>query len=625
MIIPNTTLSTFFCSTTTADYPLLSKEKVQLLAKEYWITTIEDLIVILNRSDINYELEQFLGISIKDIRELRDFIFSNYEKDKVTLLTSSGSFESGLSSGDGCEKDGALSSEFKLEYNKYYDNSDLPIKSEKLLSLMSDIRNQGNRGTCVAFSSTLVHEFIEKNIKNRDIDLSEQYLYYLCKTNDGNPNTSGTYISTAVKMLNQSGQCTTNILPYEEFIPNNEAQPPASDILRKANKEAKNYQIENALSVGLNEITKIKQILVGNKNIKGRPMIFGIPLYSYFKGGEAVNSGKITLPLPIEKSTGGHAMALIGYRDDSSTPGGGYFIVQNSWGKSWGINNIDGAGRCHIPYAYFTKHNEGREAFAIFTSTELEQNVVKKEVKKKIIPKPSKPVPKPKPSPKPTPVKKEKFEMKLKHWIGAIFATIIISLVADGTILSAKKIVNKVKEKWIIKKAKDLFEDKNSIVKKIESILLEKQLPKVSNVKNVYDKVYFENIKIYGQGQGTNYDLELVKSKLESRQYILQFTEDENLNNKILNILILAGVKLVEMNNQDPLIIKTVGIKPSELLNKKLFLPYKLLCLLMKTQIENGKYLTPVYGKSIAYWNLAKYKDGYILRIKNVILLKNGD
>ena len=47
---------------------------------------------------------------------------------------------------------------------------------------------------------------------------------------------------------------------------------------------------------------------------------------------------------------GGHAVPLIGYVDDgtasTSATGGGYFIVQNSWGVPWGYN-----GDFYLPYS----------------------------------------------------------------------------------------------------------------------------------------------------------------------------------------------------------------------------------------------------------------------------------
>lgn len=47
------------------------------------------------------------------------------------------------------------------------------------------------------------------------------------------------------------------------------------------------------------------------------------------------------------QAAGGHAMLLVGYEDDDSVLGGGYFIVRNSWGNGWGDD-----GYLKMPYAY---------------------------------------------------------------------------------------------------------------------------------------------------------------------------------------------------------------------------------------------------------------------------------
>jgi C1A family cysteine protease len=40
------------------------------------------------------------------------------------------------------------------------------------------------------------------------------------------------------------------------------------------------------------------------------------------------------------ESVCGHAMLAVGYQDDPEVEGGGYLIVRNSWGKSWGVGGL---------------------------------------------------------------------------------------------------------------------------------------------------------------------------------------------------------------------------------------------------------------------------------------------
>jgi hypothetical protein len=45
----------------------------------------------------------------------------------------------------------------------------------------------------------------------------------------------------------------------------------------------------------------------------------------------------------------GHSFVLLGYHDDPKAPGGGYVVIKNSWGKSWGF-----FGYGFLPYACVT-------------------------------------------------------------------------------------------------------------------------------------------------------------------------------------------------------------------------------------------------------------------------------
>ena len=66
------------------------------------------------------------------------------------------------------------------------------------------------------------------------------------------------------------------------------------------------------------------------------------------------------MKLPGGTMSGGNAMCFIGYQDDSSSPGGGFFILRNSWGTGWGSACPYGAGNGTVPYQYIA--NDGWEA-----------------------------------------------------------------------------------------------------------------------------------------------------------------------------------------------------------------------------------------------------------------------
>ena len=96
-----------------------------------------------------------------------------------------------------------------------------------------------------------------------------------------------------------------------------------------------------------------------------RPVTLSIPVYnSWYSSAETRRSGRITMRLgPGDVADGGHAVILVGYQDSADAPGGGYFIVRNSWGTTnWGYQCPYGAGYGTIPYQYIT--NDAWEAYS---------------------------------------------------------------------------------------------------------------------------------------------------------------------------------------------------------------------------------------------------------------------
>lgn len=226
--------------------------------------------------------------------------------------------------------------------------------SLRLIDRMPPVRDQGKRGTCVAFGAVALREFLTECC----FDLSEQFLYWACKELDGHPG-AGTYIHTAMSALAQYGVCLESVWPYNPVKTNDEGQGPPPG---EAMSNAKAFCLDATRTVEPNLVLHYKSILCGGERSPGMPITFGSLVFdSWYKSSETHRTGKITLPLPGESPVGGHAWCIVGYVDDEDVPGGGYFIVRNSWGSGWAAENPEKAGHALMPYEYVERY--AHEAF----------------------------------------------------------------------------------------------------------------------------------------------------------------------------------------------------------------------------------------------------------------------
>jgi hypothetical protein len=189
-----------------------------------------------------------------------------------------------------------------------------------------------------------------------DLDLSEQYVYWWCKERDGLPGRSGTYLSMGMRCLREAGAPLESLWPYVQTLTADQGQgpPPAN-----AARGDLAFSTTGTREFTRSDITGIKTCLV-----EGRSVAFSLPVYdSWFKSSAMARWGKITLPLPGESVREGHAMTLVGYQDDATAPGGGYFLLRNSW-QPWAWDGVWQAGYGYIPYAYISRH-----ASAIFSAS----------------------------------------------------------------------------------------------------------------------------------------------------------------------------------------------------------------------------------------------------------------
>jgi C1A family cysteine protease len=309
---------------------------------ELWITTAEDLVSAAVREDGAQGLAEFLGMSESEVEGLVG--------QAMAALPPDISFAPGDVQVYGL---GALDEPEDLDPEAAsFAPTSLPAQID-LHDLFPPVRNQANRGTCVAHACVAVREFLLDD-KSTQGDLSEQFVYWACKERDGYAG-SGTWIRHGMAVMEELGVCAEEVWPYNGSpITGNEGQgpPPAN-----AKTEALDHRTEDSEQLQARSVNVLRQQLADR-----RPIAFAVPVYTYWFAHPVLNTGDIRLPLSTDKVEGGHAMCLVGYQDDADVPGGGYFLVRNSWGTaSWGQDNVVAPGHARIPYAYMAQY--GRSAF----------------------------------------------------------------------------------------------------------------------------------------------------------------------------------------------------------------------------------------------------------------------
>ena len=125
----------------------------------------------------------------------------------------------------------------------------------RLMSKMPPVKNQGQRGTCVAFGTVALREFLAGS----KVDLAEQFLYWACKELDGSPG-PGTHIHSAMTALAEYGVCEETAWPYCPDQTNDEGQGPPPTV---AKENAKKFLLSAARTVEPNLVINYKHVLAG--------------------------------------------------------------------------------------------------------------------------------------------------------------------------------------------------------------------------------------------------------------------------------------------------------------------------------------------------------------------------
>jgi len=317
-----------------------------------WIETVQEFVALAETPDGQESLSTYLGVSEGALHDLLEAARMRMPMmAAATAARVAGMVAATYSMGSLAPSDEAIVAATELSP---YVTVALPVSLPATVdyrSLMGPIRDQAERGACVAFACVAVREYLERVAGSEELDLSEQFVYWWCKERDGIPNAHGTYPHLGMECLEETGVPSEEVWPYNPHeIPEDEGQGPPPE---GAEEQATPFRIARIIELNPHSVQDIKTCLAD-----GKVVAFAIPVFSSWYHSEASRRfGKITMPLPDDAREGGHSMCIVGYVDDEAAPGGGYFIVRNSW-VPWGGQSTWGQGYGSIPYAYITQHNQ---------------------------------------------------------------------------------------------------------------------------------------------------------------------------------------------------------------------------------------------------------------------------
>lgn len=220
-------------------------------------------------------------------------------------------------------------------------------------SLTGSVRNQGDRSTCVAFALSGAIEILAAR-KGTPTDVSEQNAYFLGKQVSNSWDSGGLFPDIVIDGLTKKGlglvaedkwpyndvdkDCTAYDVAHPGFYCSaTEAQGGGSDG-KTQDPHATNggFRIKTAHALYAS-LGRIKQALY-----RGYPVVLSINANSDFSIA-TLKQGVASWVFRISNCDGGvcgHAVLAVGYVDDANVEGGGYLLIKNSWGTSWGANGL---------------------------------------------------------------------------------------------------------------------------------------------------------------------------------------------------------------------------------------------------------------------------------------------
>jgi len=218
------------------------------------------------------------------------------------------------------------------------------------------VREQGKRGACQVFAMVGVMEY-QLARRGKRVDLSEQFIMWAANEANNLNRTDGFNPDWLIPGLKKYGICRESLMPY---VPRNEPIKKPSD---KALKDATTRTSCEVTSIkhwssprGFSdeEIKKITDSL--DKKV---PVTATFCWAQGLYDEQIIDAQYFIIDNSIDaKTKSGHGVIVVGYGLDKKMPGGGYFIIRNSWGTKFADRGYAG-----ITFEYAKKY--GIDAYIV--------------------------------------------------------------------------------------------------------------------------------------------------------------------------------------------------------------------------------------------------------------------
>ena len=240
------------------------------------------------------------------------------------------------------------------------DNTKNPLpESVSLLRFAPDRKNQGQQGSCVAWSSVYAARTIVEAASTGQNANNTTYSPAFVYNQIGLEGCQGAYIQNAMEFMTNKGVVPYNDFPYTD-----------QDCSRQPNNALMNEATQNRMH-GFTRLTTgegtdgISIRAIKEHLAKDAPVVIGMMVGGSFM--QPMLGKELWTPTDEDRSQmgfGGHAMCVIGYDDRrvakyaNGETYTGAFQIMNSWGPEWGVNGVAWVG-----YADFKEFV--REAYGI--------------------------------------------------------------------------------------------------------------------------------------------------------------------------------------------------------------------------------------------------------------------